>query len=63
MDRGLGQRGLLSPLLFLIAAKGFSILMNEVEDVGLYLVFRFEMGVERFIHLQYTHDTMNLDDK
>ena len=63
MSRGLRQGDPLSPFLFLIVEEGFNMLMRRAVEVGQFIGYKFNMGEDRFTHLQYADDTLIIGEK
>ena len=64
IERGLRQGDPLSLFLFLLAAEGFNILMNQVVGAQLFHGYGIGCGDEvRLTHLQFADDTIIIGDK
>lgn len=62
--RGLHQGDPLSPFLFLLAAKGFNVLMNVVVDANRFTGYGVgRVGEVHLTHLQFTDDTLIIGEK
>ena len=64
LGRGLRQGDPLSPFLFLLAAEGFNVLMESLNQNNLFS--GFQLGINASItvsHLQFADDTLILGDK
>jgi len=64
IERGLRQGDLLSPFLFLLAAKGFNVLVQAM--VGPHMFHGFRVGRSsdvRLTHLQFVDDTLIIGEK
>lgn len=59
IERGLRQGDTLSPFLFLLAAKGFNVLMNALVNANLYRGYSVDrQGDVQLSHLQLADDTL-----
>ncbi|XP_050232953.1 uncharacterized protein LOC126681456 [Mercurialis annua] len=58
MERGVRQGDPLSPMLFVIAAEGFKILIDKAKDLGLIQGIRIEDYHESLSILQFADDTL-----
>ncbi|KAL4195044.1 hypothetical protein AMTRI_Chr05g62580 [Amborella trichopoda] len=57
-SRGLRQRDPLSPFLFTLVAKGFSLMLKRIEPRSKFNGFRVAIGGPIISHLQYVDDTL-----
>ncbi|KAL9664080.1 hypothetical protein QQ045_019477 [Rhodiola kirilowii] len=58
LERGLRQGDPLSPFLFLLAAEGFSRILNRASEAGFFEGVEWMKGGERLSHLQFADDTI-----
>jgi len=64
IEWGLRQEDPLSPFLFLLAAEGFNVLMNEVVGAQLFDGYGIGRGDEvKLTHLQFADDAIIIGDK
>jgi hypothetical protein len=64
MERGLRQGDPLSPLLFLLVAEGFNVLMSKAVEVGNFMGYKVGEEEELSIsHLQFADDTLIIGKK
>lgn len=58
IGKGLRQGDPLSPFLFLVAVKGFSVLVNQVIVSNLFEGYKFGSSEYQVSHLQFADDTL-----